>query len=119
MKLIKSMAVGGASLLAVALSAAPAGAAAAWDCAAGYSCYYNGTDGRDKLFTAARCGTHDLRGGPFQDKISSIANYGSGKVWVYVWDVEAGDHFDLHGWVEVGSQGNFYTNDIDKIHIDC
>ncbi|MET9230113.1 peptidoglycan DD-metalloendopeptidase family protein [Lentzea sp. NPDC003310] len=91
----------------------------AWDCQAGYSCYYDGTDGQNKLFTAARCGTHDLRGGIYQDRISSIANYGSGKVWVYVWDVESGDHFDLHGWVEVGTQGNFYTNDIDKIHIDC
>ena len=118
MKLVKSVALGGASLLAVTLSAAPAGAAAAWDCAAGYSCYYDGTDGRDKLFTAARCGPHDLRGGPYQDRISSIANYGSGKVKVYVWNVEA-RRFDLHGWVEIGSQGNFFTNDIDKIIIEC
>jgi hypothetical protein len=128
------------SLMAMILSAAPAGAAAepvspagtstarqlekrdpvgvpAWDCASGYSCYYDLTEGRNKLFTAARCGEHDLRGGVYQNRISSIANYGNGKVWVYIWR-NAG-YWELHGWVEIGSRGSFYTDDIDRIVIDC
>ena len=55
--------------------------------------------------------------GSLEVRISSIANYGNGKVWVWIWR-NAG-YWELHGWVEIGQAGNFGTNDIDAIEIDC
>lgn len=102
----------------VASTASPA--AAAWDCTPGYSCYYDSLEGRNKLFTAGRCGEHDLRGGPYQDRISSIANYGSGLVEVWKWHPTAA-WWELKGWVDVGRIGNFPDDDvsIDLVYIYC
>lgn len=118
---IRSAFVAVVSLFAMVLSAAPASAdpvgSPAWDCTPGYSCYFDYDGGYNKLFTAARCGEHDLRGGVYQNRISSIANYGNGQVRVYNWR-NAG-YWELHGWVNVGATGSFYTNIIDRIVIDC
>lgn len=111
------------SLLAVALPGAPASAAAsanqalAWNCTAGYSCYFDGYNGTSKLFTAGRCGEHDLRGGIYQNRINSVANYGNGTVWLYIWR-NAG-YWELWDYVLVGEARNIYSNDIDRIVIDC
>ncbi|MBM2620863.1 hypothetical protein JIG36_35720 [Actinoplanes sp. LDG1-06] len=117
------------SVLGVALSAAPAGAAgkneleisrlavADWDCTAGYSCYYDSVGGRDKLFRAERCGQHDLRGGPYQNRINSIANYGAKIVYVYAYDVEART-WHRKGWVQPGQRGNLPDMPGDPISID-
>lgn len=132
MNRVKIIGVAAATLAVMLLGAQPAAAApaqgaaatpaatrAAWDCAAGYSCYYDGTYGRNKLFTAARCGEHDFRGGPYQDKISSIANYGSGRVDVWKW--HGGDLWEWKGYVDPGREGNFPDDDvsIDLINIWC
>jgi len=140
MRRIKWVVVAWVSVLAVALSAVPVGAAASpvppagtstdftvkklapgdWNCTNGYSCYYDYLNGQGKLFTAARCGTHNLMGGPYQDKISSIANYGSGTVEVWKWIEDIND-FVKKGWVEVGQEGNFHNPavSIDMIYIWC
>ncbi|MEU4620414.1 hypothetical protein AB0G04_10620 [Actinoplanes sp. NPDC023801] len=126
MNRIKSVIVAFVSVLGLLVSAAPAGAAAspassapvpAWACTYGYSCYYDSVDGENKLFTAGRCGEHDLRGGKYHNRINSVANYGNGTVWLYIWR-NAG-YWELYDYVLVGELWNIYSNDIDRIVIDC
>jgi hypothetical protein len=142
MRRIKLALVACVSVLAVALSAAPAGAAAdpvppastskdfrldklgpgvarAWECQPDFSCYFDLTYGRNWLFNAGRCGEHDLMGGIYQNRISSISNRGHGIVWVYTWSSSG---WQLKGWIPIGYQGSFFgtlENDIDRIVIDC
>lgn len=144
MKRIKVAVVAGLSLLALALSARAAGAAAdpgagieqsesalertsvnraaAWDCAAGYSCYYTGLNGGGDRWTATRCGAIDLREFGLQDRIFSIQNRGSGVAQLYNFN---GTALELKGWVypegpgQTG-RGNFPTNvGADVIYIAC
>ncbi|MDR7277018.1 hypothetical protein [Catenuloplanes atrovinosus] len=130
MKTMRIIGTAVAALVATLLAAQPAAAAptqattrpgldraAAWDCAQGYSCYYDDIYGEVKLFTAARCGWHDLRGGSYQNRISSVANYTSG--WVRVWIWRNAGYWEQHGYLYPGGVGYFDTNDIDAIDIDC
>jgi len=103
------------TVVGVTVSASPA--AAAWDCTPGYSCYFDGFNGSNKLFTAARCGEHDLRGGIYQNKINSVANYGSGTVYLDIWR-NAG-YWEQYDYVLVGEERNIFSNDIDRIVIIC
>jgi hypothetical protein len=111
----------GVSALALTLSASPANAEAradAWeDCPWGYSCYYDGFNGRGLLFVAARCDEHDFRGGPYQNKINSVANFGSGGVWLDIWR-NAG-YWENYAYVAVGETRDIGSNDIDRIWIRC
>jgi hypothetical protein len=121
------------SVLAVALSAEPAAGADPADqaglmstskaaggyerCPAGYSCYFDGYDGTGEMGMAPRgCDYFDLQNDPWQNRISSIWNRGSAKVFVYT---GRGTSFDVHGWMPVGQRGNFGTNDIDGILVGC
>ncbi|MCP2248063.1 peptidase inhibitor family I36 protein [Lentzea aerocolonigenes] len=126
--------------VAAALVTAPAGAAAddhngveleklgtdlsaaAWECAAGYSCYYDRTEGRDWLWNAPGCGWYNLEVNVprLDNRISSIRNRGSGLVEVWRW--ENGRGWVKKGWVPVGYQGSFYgdlENDIDAVDVRC
>jgi hypothetical protein len=114
--------VAGVGTLALTLSASPPAAAATQayayeDCPWGYSCYYDGFNGRGLLFIAARCGTHDFRGGPYQNKINSVANFGSGDVRLDIWR-NAG-HWDPYTTVPVADTRDIGSNDIDRIRIVC
>jgi hypothetical protein len=113
--------VAGMGTLALTLSASPANAevrAAAWeDCPWGYSCYYDGFNGRNLLFIAARCGEHDFRGGPYHNKVNSVANFGSGGVWLDIWR-NAG-YWENYAYVAVGETRDIGSNDIDRIWIRC
>jgi hypothetical protein len=96
--------------------------ASAWECQAGYSCYYDRTEGRDWLWNAPGCGWYNLEVNVprLDNRISSIRNRGSGLVDVYRWESRQG--WVKKGWVPVGYQGSFYgdlENDIDAIDIDC
>jgi hypothetical protein len=149
MRRIKVAVVAGLSLLALALSAPAAGAAAdpgagidqskngesknqlertsgnraaAWDCPAGYSCYYTGLDGGGDRLMALRCGAIDLREFGFQDRIFSVHNRGSGVAQLYNFN---GTALERKGWVypegpgQTG-RGNFPTNvGADVIYIAC
>jgi hypothetical protein len=129
------------STLAVALSATPAGAAAnpasktdtptvseqerhgtaraaAWDCRAGYSCYYTGLDGTGAKWEAPGCGTYYLDGTQWQNNLYSIDNRGSGRVEVY--NRIGTNQYDRKGWVDPGQQGNFHQNiSADMVKILC
>lgn len=123
---IKATVVACVSLSAVALSAAPAGAAEtapgqarAWECQPGFSCYYDSHYGENWLFNAGRCGEHNLLGGIYQNRISSIYNRGNGTVRVY--------RLRTTGWeqmasIAVGRSQSFLgeqENEIDRIVIGC
>jgi hypothetical protein len=130
MKRIILAIVAGVSVLAVALSTAPAAAAdpaaltfsskAATsydDCPAGYSCYFDGLNGTgDFFYPNSGCGYIDLLGTGWDNRISSIYNRGSSKVFVYT---GRGASFDVHGWMPIGQRGNYFTNDIDGILVGC
>ena len=150
MRRIKVAVVAGLSLLALALSAPAAGAAAdpgagieqsknelgsknelertsvnraaAWDCQAGYSCYYTGLNGGGDRWMATRCGAIDLREFGLQDRIFSIHNRGSGVAQLYNFN---GTALELKGWVHPEGpgqtgRGNFPANvGADVIYIAC
>ncbi|BBH67758.1 hypothetical protein ACTI_44430 [Actinoplanes sp. OR16] len=130
MKRIMLTLVACASVLAVALSTAPAAAAdptglrmssraaAGYeDCPAGYSCYFDGLNGTGAFIYADHgCDYYDLAGSGWDNRISSIYNRGSSKVFVYT---GRGTSFDVHGWMPVGQRGNYNTNDIDGILVGC
>jgi hypothetical protein len=145
MRRIKLTLVACVSMLAMALSAAPAGAAVdpappmataqnelenlgadralAWDCDAGFSCYYTGTDGGGTRWRAPGCGFYSL-GSPLKDNLYSIHNRGSGVVSLYNW---TGHGYELKGWVypeghpsNPTGRGNFPVNvGADLVHINC
>jgi hypothetical protein len=113
---------------AAADPAAPAGAAknelevgperalAAWDCPAGYSCYYTGLDGGGSRTVAPSCGFWYLGPG-LKDNLYSIHNRGNGVASVYNW---IGHGYQLVGWVHPGVGGNFHNNvGADLVHILC
>jgi hypothetical protein len=139
MRRIKVAFVACVSLLAVALSAPAAGAAAdpaapagaaktdlgkrgplrapAWECMAGYTCFYTEVGGGGGYWQAPGCGFWDLSLGWYQDRIFSINNRGSGVASVYNW---TGHGFELKGWVYPGNTGNFPQNvGVDIVHITC
>jgi hypothetical protein len=144
MKRIMVALVAGMSLLALALSAPAAGVAAdpgpgtsqtksdlvrissdralAFGCQAGYSCYYSQVGGGGDAFMATRCGIHDLRGHPLQDRIFSIHNRGNGVASLNNFN---GNGLELKGWVHPEGAGrtgtgNFPVNvGADAIYIHC
>ena len=92
--------------------------AAAWDCEAGYSCYYTGLDGTGYRWRAPSCGWWDLSGTPLQNNLYSIHNLGNGRAEVFNWI--GGDLYELKGWVDPGLPGNFHQNiGADLVHIYC
>lgn len=105
------------SVPAVLLSAAPA-QADGWDCPEGYSCYYDGFDGQNRLFRADRCGPHDLRGGPYQNRINSVHNNnGSKGVHLDIWKNVGG--WTVYDYIHPYEWRNVPSNDIDRIRIEC
>src|SRR5262250_2189386 len=59
----------------------------AWECPAGYSCYYDGHGGTNRIWIAPSCGFFDLGhfNPPLNDRISSIYNRGGGSIQPYNW----------------------------------
>ncbi|MEU4427669.1 peptidase inhibitor family I36 protein [Actinoplanes sp. NPDC024001] len=93
----------------------------AWDCPAGYSCYYTHLDGIGVRWVAPGCGDWHLDRGEqrrLQNSLYSIYNRGSGKVEVY--NRTGPDEFELKGWVYPGQRGNFHQNiSADMVRIYC
>jgi hypothetical protein len=96
----------------------PERVAAAWDCPAGYSCYYTGLDGTGYRWTAPGCGWWSLGGNPLQNNLYSINNRGSGRAEVY--NRIGTGVYELKGWVDPGQRGNFHQNiSADMVHNFC
>jgi hypothetical protein len=137
-----AMALAGASLLAVTLSA-PAGAAAdpaptpgdatnnltmrvvpdqglrAYECApAAYACFYTGTGGTGARLELFRfCGFYGLYGSPVMDNVHSIRNQIGAPVSLYNW---TGHGYELKGWVYGYQSGNFHDNvGADVVNLFC
>lgn len=99
----------------------PERVAAAWDCEAGYSCYYTGLDGTGYRWRAPGCGTWYLDSGnqrPLQNNLYSIDNRGSGRAEVY--NRIGTGRYERKGWVDPGQRGNFHQNiSADMLYIYC
>ncbi|MFD0692270.1 peptidase inhibitor family I36 protein [Actinomadura fibrosa] len=96
----------------------PERVAAAWDCQAGYSCYYTGLNGTGYRWRAPGCGWWYLDGTLLQNNLYSIDNRGSGRVDVY--NRIGANSYELKGWVYPGQQGNFHQNiGADVVDIYC
>jgi hypothetical protein len=93
------------------------GRAAAWECPYGYSCYYDDDNGLVPLTPPLRCGVHDLRGGPYQNKINSVFNNSSAWVYLDIWR-NAG-YWVEYARIRPNEKVTIYTNDIDRIWIVC
>nr|WP_042179576.1 peptidase inhibitor family I36 protein [Kibdelosporangium sp. MJ126-NF4]CEL13895.1 hypothetical protein [Kibdelosporangium sp. MJ126-NF4]CTQ88263.1 hypothetical protein [Kibdelosporangium sp. MJ126-NF4] len=70
--------------LAGGMAAAPATSAEilAWECSAGFSCYYDGFNGITRIYVAPGPGCHNLPASAV-NKISSVNNRGGGTVRLY------------------------------------
>lgn len=86
-------------------------------CAYGHQCFYDDSYGNDQLFTAARCGEHDLRGGRYQNKINFVDNNSSAHVYLDIWR-NAG-YWEPYAHVGPWGLEAIWTNDIDRIRITC
>ena len=138
MRRIVLMIVAGVSTLAMTLTTVPAEAAtdpaaraatsaasqreiegnrAVDVCAYGHQCFYDDSYGNDLLFTAARCGEHDLRGGIYQNRINFVDNNSTADVYLDIWR-NAG-YWEPYAHVGPWGLERIWTNDIDRIRISC
>lgn len=97
-------------------SAAQAGVLA-WDCPAGYSCYYDNKEGGNRIWIAPSAGCFDLgrMNPPLNDRISSVNNGGNGQVHLYNWE----GHWAYLENISRGAKWNTrYQNVADMVCID-
>ncbi len=103
----------------------PQASAATDGCPGGFSCYYDGSDGNGKIWTAPSCGFFDLgkMNPPLNDRISSIINLGGGAVTALDWSGGSNPQWNQIGTpVAVGETRNYsgsWDNIIDAVRIDC
>ena len=93
-----------------------------WECSSGYSCYYDGHYGVNRIWVAPSCGWFNLgaMNPPLNDRISSIRNLGGGDIDLYNWD-------GVSRWiylttVPVGYRAelwNAWDNVVDAVSIHC
>jgi hypothetical protein len=87
-------------------------------CYYGEQCFYDNPDGTGLLFRAARCDEHDLRGGPYQNKINYVINWSSADIYLDIWR-NAG-YWQQYAHIGPWDSGErIWTDDIDRIRLDC
>jgi hypothetical protein len=86
-------------------------------CDYGHQCFYDDSAGNIRLFTAARCGEHDLRGGGYQNRINYVDNNSTAHVYLDIWR-NAG-YWQEYAHFGPWQFGIIWTDDIDRIRIVC
>jgi hypothetical protein len=94
----------------------------AWECQGGYSCYYDGGGGNNRLWVAPGCGWHNLgeMNPPLNDRISSVRNLGSGAVKLY--NYTGGGNWDHLITIPTATSADLFNqvnNTTDAVDIAC
>ncbi|MFF0312648.1 peptidase inhibitor family I36 protein [Streptosporangium sp. NPDC004379] len=111
-----------ATVAVTPLATTPAQAGAlAWDCSPGYSCYYDGGNGTNRIWVAPSGGKcFDLGQMGLNDRISSIYNRGNGTVHLYNWIGYEIGYWDYLESVPKGAMKSLTdnSNKVDRVCID-
>ncbi|MEU4541037.1 peptidase inhibitor family I36 protein [Streptosporangium sp. NPDC023825] len=112
------LATAAAAAMGLATTPAPA-SALAWECASGYSCYYDSANGVNRIWIAPSGGKcFDLGTMGLNDRVSSVYNRGNGAVHLYNW-LGYWDYLESVPRGSTRNLGSASSNKVDRVCVDA